>query len=449
VGENAFSACAHLETVTYADPGDAEDWDAVNIENGNEPLLQAEIRLHTHTPGAAKTENEVAATCEGAGSYDTVTYCTACGKELSRVTVPTDPLGHDYGPVTYVWAEDCSYCTAKRVCRRDASHVAEEKSDPSTAERAEPGCTEDGKIVYTAFFANESLDTQVKTVVLPKLGHNYQPTVTAPTCTDKGYTTYLCSRCGDSYVDDETPANGHTPGQPVTENETPATCEAAGSYDAVVYCKDCGAELSRTTSTIDPLGHDYGAVVYEWAADCSVCVAKKVCKRDASHVWQEKSNKPVEKRTEPTCTEAGSIVYTASFNNKSLETQVKTVILPAKGHTPGKPVKENEVAATEETPSAWDEVVYCAVCKAELSRTHKTGEKLPVSIMPGDVDGDGYVKTGDARMALRIAIGLEPEITPETKAYKAADADRNGKVTTADARYILRRAIGLSDPDIW
>ena len=241
----------------------------------------------------------------------------------------------------------------------------------------------------------------------------------------------------------------HTPGPMAIENEVAATCETAGSYDAVVYCTECGKELSRNTSTTDPLGHDYGDVVYEWAADCSVCVAKKVCKRDASHVWQEKSDKPTAVRTEPTCTEDGSIVYTAAFGNKSLKNQTKTVILPAKGHTPGKAVKENEVAATEETPAAWDEVVYCTVCKAELSRTHKTGEKLPVSILPGDVNGDGSVNTGDARMALRIAIGLEPEITPDTKAYKTADVDGNGSVTTGDARYILRRAIGLQDPEIW
>ena len=34
--------------------------------------------------------------------------------------------------------------------------------------------------------------------------------MTAPTCTEKGYTTYTCSRCGDSYVADETDALGHS-----------------------------------------------------------------------------------------------------------------------------------------------------------------------------------------------------------------------------------------------
>ncbi|MBR4132177.1 MAG: FIVAR domain-containing protein, partial [Oscillospiraceae bacterium] len=38
--------------------------------------------------------------------------------------------------------------------------------------------------------------------------HSYTAVVTAPTCTEKGYTTYTCA-CGDSYVADETPALGH------------------------------------------------------------------------------------------------------------------------------------------------------------------------------------------------------------------------------------------------
>ena len=40
--------------------------------------------------------------------------------------------------------------------------------------------------------------------------HDYQPVVTAPTCTQDGYTTYTCTICEDSYVADEVAALGHT-----------------------------------------------------------------------------------------------------------------------------------------------------------------------------------------------------------------------------------------------
>ena len=39
--------------------------------------------------------------------------------------------------------------------------------------------------------------------------HTYESSVTAPTCTEQGYTTYTCE-CGDSYVDDYVDATGHT-----------------------------------------------------------------------------------------------------------------------------------------------------------------------------------------------------------------------------------------------
>ena len=38
--------------------------------------------------------------------------------------------------------------------------------------------------------------------------HRYEAVVTAPTCTEEGYTTYTCE-CGESYVADKTPALGH------------------------------------------------------------------------------------------------------------------------------------------------------------------------------------------------------------------------------------------------
>ena len=39
--------------------------------------------------------------------------------------------------------------------------------------------------------------------------HAYEAVVTAPTCTEAGYTTYTCSKCGESYVADEVAALGH------------------------------------------------------------------------------------------------------------------------------------------------------------------------------------------------------------------------------------------------
>lgn len=41
------------------------------------------------------------------------------------------------------------------------------------------------------------------------LGHNYIATITEPSCEENGFTTYTCSRCRDSYVDEQTDTLGH------------------------------------------------------------------------------------------------------------------------------------------------------------------------------------------------------------------------------------------------
>ena len=73
-------------------------------------------------------------------------------------------------------------------------------------------------------------------------------------------------------------------------------------------------------------------------------------------------------------------------------------------------------------------------------------ELLTINISPyyqkGDVTNDGRVRTEDARLTLRAAIGfIHYTGTP----FLAADVDRDGAVTTADARLILRCAIGLQE----
>lgn len=40
--------------------------------------------------------------------------------------------------------------------------------------------------------------------------HDYDSVVTPPTCTESGYTTHTCANCGNSYVDSEVPATGHS-----------------------------------------------------------------------------------------------------------------------------------------------------------------------------------------------------------------------------------------------
>ena len=49
-----------------------------------------------HKEGKVVKENEVSPTCTEIGTYDNVTYCTFCGKELTRINKTTPALGHNY-----------------------------------------------------------------------------------------------------------------------------------------------------------------------------------------------------------------------------------------------------------------------------------------------------------------------------------------------------------------
>ena len=48
-----------------------------------------------HKYDYANPVNVLPATCKTAGSYETVTYCTVCGEELSRKTVIVPATGHE------------------------------------------------------------------------------------------------------------------------------------------------------------------------------------------------------------------------------------------------------------------------------------------------------------------------------------------------------------------
>ncbi|WP_293673479.1 LPXTG cell wall anchor domain-containing protein [uncultured Parolsenella sp.] len=82
-----------------------------------------------------------------------------------------DPLGHDWGEPVYTWAKKDGdwYCTAKRVCKRDASHVEEETVKASYAVTTPASTLKEGVGTYTATFENTAFETQTKTEPIAKL----------------------------------------------------------------------------------------------------------------------------------------------------------------------------------------------------------------------------------------------------------------------------------------
>ena len=122
----------------------------------------------------------------------------------------------------------------------------------------EATCEEDGHIAYyvcrsCGLWFEDAEATKViddhDSVIIPA-GHSYVDVVTDPTCTEQGYTTHTCSRCGDSYVDTYVDALGHTWDDGKVTKE--ATCTEDG--EKTFTCETCGA---TKTEVIDALGHNY------------------------------------------------------------------------------------------------------------------------------------------------------------------------------------------------
>ena len=88
--------------------------------------------------------------------------------------------------------------------------------DSGYAEGTPADCENDG---YTeGVYCNDCEKYISGHTVIPATGHDYSYVVTLPTATEKGYTTYTCENCDDSYTKNETDALGEVNYGPLSEN---------------------------------------------------------------------------------------------------------------------------------------------------------------------------------------------------------------------------------------
>ncbi|MDD7338795.1 MAG: hypothetical protein PUG56_08745, partial [Ruminococcus sp.] len=284
--------------------------------------------------------------------------CSDCGDTYKADFV--DALGHDYNTSGKVEPT----CTEKgydmHVCSRcgdiykdnfvDAlGHTV--VVDPAVA----PDCTHTGLTEGShCSVCNEVLKAQE---TVPATGHSYNKVVTEPTCTEKGYTTYTCSVCGDTYVADYVDALGHTV---VVDPAVAPDCTHTGLTEGS-HCSVCNIVL-KAQETVPATGHKYDKVV-----------------------------------TAPTCTEKGYTTYTCSVCGDSYVADY----VDALGHS----YSEAEFVWTEDSSAEYGWTVTaaktCANCSdkliAEVTITRTSYKELVASAVftDGSTASDTKIICGD------------------------------------------------------
>ena len=296
---------------------------------------------HVETDKATVTYAEITpATCivNGEGRY--TAKFGAAWAETQTKDVVLNAFGHDWNAPTYDWKEvqDGYECTAKRVCKHDASHVETDKATVTYAEITSATCLANGEGRYTAKFNANWAETQTKDLTLEALGHDWgEPTYRWVKNNDsyKVNAESICNREGCTYIRISVASAEY-------KVITPATCleNGLGRYTAVFEHE--WAETQTKDETIPKLNHDWNAPTYDWkeAQDGYECTAKRVCKHDTSHVETVKATVTYAEITPATCLANGEGRYTARFNAAWAETQTKDVVLNAFGHDWNAPTYE-------------------------------------------------------------------------------------------------------------
>ena len=186
-------------------------------------------------------------------AYAINTYLKGSNTELTQspITVIVKNHEHQYGEWYVVNSATCTEDGLQRSdcnsCDAYETKVIEKLGHVVVIDHTvSPTCTTTG--LTEGSHCSRCNEVLVKQEVIAKLGHDYTFVVTNPTCLDKGYTTYTCTRCSHSYVSDYVDALGHNYGEWYVVTEAICTKDGLSKHD----CTRCDA---YETKVIDKLGH--------------------------------------------------------------------------------------------------------------------------------------------------------------------------------------------------
>ncbi len=404
IGNTAFRSCRALECITIANS-------VASI--GIMAFLDCGKLDHVLYTGTQSQWDQIAISAENSALTSATRHCNAVGDEVYWIAV-------DGGKQLY-----CKLCDI--TCLHATTEIRNAVSVT---------CTENGYSGDTWCTECEILLT--KGVTVSATGHSYEAVVTEPTCAEDGYTTYTCTRCGDSYTGNYQLPLDHSYVEVVTE----PTCTENGY--TTYTCTGCGDSYANIISAT---GHSYEAVVTEptytevgyTTYTCTVC----------GDSYTDNYQLPlyhnyVEVVTEPTCTEKGYTTYTCTGCGNSYTADE----VPANGHN-------YEAVVTEPTCTEGGHTTYtCTTCGDSYTADEAAakghsyneenictacGQRRPIIVWMYDMFGDGWA---DNRILVYENDVLVEELTITDSAEGTADIAYD---TSSDYRFVWKTGIDAQE----
>ena len=257
----------------------------------------------------------------------TVPEVVTVGEEV-KISWTASPLRDKY--------DQREYCVTVQGGGSKKSYYTTDTSVSVTIKRRELHCNVTVESRNTKY-ANYSSSSYATFRCVEAHEHSYTAVVTAPTCTEKGYTTHTCS-CGDSYVDTYTDALGHA-WDSGTVTKEPTETETGTKTFTCTRCSETKTEVIPALSH----EHSYKAVV-----------------------------------TAPTCTEKGYTTHTCSCGDSYVDTYVDAL-----GHAWDGGTVTKQPTATETGIKTYT----CTRCSATKTETIPAGSCPSAGFT--DVPGEG------------------------------------------------------------
>ena len=365
-------------------------------KNCDDTYISDYTEPHGHKWDSGHTVTNSTCESEGVMEYN----CKHCDEKMIKAISAT---GHTAG--------EAATCTTPQTCESCGAILELPTGHSYTETVTEPTCTAMGYTTYTCEHGDHSYVGDYT----DKIAHKYSADITAPTCTAMGYTTFTCSECGNSYISDYTDKTAHKYEPSITE----PTCTTMGY--TTYTCSDCGdnyvsdytEELPHNyhKQTIEPTCTEQGYTIYT----CPDCGKEYI--GDEQEPVEHKYTSVV---TAPTCTEMGYTTFTCSdcghsyvadYTDAKGHSYEETVTAPTcteLGYTTytcadcGETHRSNYISETGHTLSDWiidipatiehagEKHIECVTCGTVLNTAEIP--KLPDN---DNSDEDGHSKVGD------------------------------------------------------